>query len=277
MIQNSTQKPLVITTKRRLFSDLGGEHASIFGGDGLDFRELREYNTQDDIRHINWRVSARTTSPCVNIFNEEKKLHIVVVYLVSGTIHFGSIRPKFEAMNEIFEILSLSALYKKDPCMGLFFSDKEEAFFPPMRQNSLLKKSIDHLATLEPLGKKIDFEKLNSYLLTILKHKSLVFVIGDFLTLPNFKLLAAKHELYIAIVRDRLEEDLKFLGDTQLIDPITKKGSDFFLDSESVTRYNQLLTSHDEALVEHFKKHKIGYQKIYTDQNVISKLRELIR
>jgi uncharacterized protein (DUF58 family) len=271
------QNNLQLTTKQRIFSHLSGEHSSIFSGNGLDFRELREYNTSDDIRHLNWKVTARTGTPCVNVFSEDKKLNIVVVYLISGSIYFGSVREKSEVMEEIFGSLCLSATEKKDTLTTLFFSDKEERFFPPMKQNTLKKEAITYAQTLNPLGKKVDFEKLSNYLLGAVKSKSLLFLIGDFLELPNLKLLNAKYELYIAIVRDKFEEDLKLLGECGLVNPSSGEQKHFFLNSENIATYNKNLKSHDEKLFTHLKSHKIRHTKIYTDDDIGIKLRELVR
>ena len=102
----SNKIKLDIRTKRNLFLNTTGEHKSVFNGDGLDFREIREYDTSDDIRHINWKVTARRGTASVNIFNEDKQLNIVLVYLNSGSLYFGSIKSKQDTAIEILNLLA---------------------------------------------------------------------------------------------------------------------------------------------------------------------------
>jgi len=271
------QNNLQLTTKKRLFSHLSGEHSSIFSGNGLDFRELREYNTSDDIRHLNWKVTARTGIPCVNVFSEDKRLNFVFVFLVSGGIYFGSVRAKKETMRDVLANLSYAALNKKDLVSTLFFSDKVESLNHLSKNKMIIERDIKLADNLKPLGKKIDYKKLESYLLSSIKQKSIIFLIGDFLELPNVRFLSAKHEVYVAIVRDKFEEDIKLLGDFNIKDTTTMNSENIFLDVGSLKKYEELLKQHDEALFEMFHKLKIRYKKIYTDDDVVSKLLQLIR
>jgi len=271
------QNNLQLTTKKRLFSHLSGEHSSIFSGNGLDFRELRTYNTSDDIRHLNWKVTARTGTPSVNIFSEDKRLNFVFVFLVSGGIYFGTHRAKKDTMRDVLANLSYAAFNKKDLVSTLFFSNQVESLNYSSKNKMIIEKDIKIANNLKPLGKRIDYKKLESYLLSSVKQKSIIFLIGDFLELPTLRFLSAKHELYVAIVRDKFEEDIKLLGDFNIKDTTSLDSENIFLDEGSLKKYEELMQAHDEALFTMFHKLKIRYKKIYTDDDVVSKLLQLIR
>lgn len=268
---------LQLATHKRLFSHLSGEHKSFYSGNGLDFREIREYASSDDIRHINWKVTARSLTPCVNLFNEDKKLNVVLVYLMNGSIFFGSARSKKDAMTDILAHLSFAILSKKDRITTVFFSDIEEMFSPPTSDRSIQEKNIKTANESKPLGKSINFERLEQYLLEKIKTKSLIFFIGDFLEMPSFKFLAAKHELYCAIIRDKFEEDLNLLGDFTILDTNSQKSENIFLEPSTIKKYNSLLKEHDKELISYLKKSKIRHEKIYTDDLIIPKLARLVR
>lgn len=266
-----------LTTHRRLFSHLSGEHKSSFSGNGLDFREIREYTSSDDIRHINWKVTARNLTPCVNLFNEDKKLNIVMVYLLSGSIFFGSARSKKDTMTDVLAHLSFATLNKKDKITTIFLNDTEAIFIPPTSNKSIQTKNIETANEMKPLGKNIDFVVLEQYLLEKIKTKSLIFFIGDFLEMPSFKLLNAKHELYCAIIRDKFEEDLNLLGDFTILDTNSQKSENIILDTITIKKYNSLIKAHDKELIGYLEKFKIKYTKIYTDDLIIPKLLRLAR
>lgn len=268
---------LEITTKQKIFSPLSGEHNSIFSGNGLDFRELREYNSSDDIRHINWKVTARMNTPCVNLFNDDKRLHFVFVFLVSGSIYFGSQKSKKSTMIEIMSHLSYAALNKKDLVSTLFFSHKSEAFHYFSKNKIIIERDIKIANKLNPLLKNVNFTNLEHYLLGAIKQKSLIFLIGDFLEIPTLKLLNAKHELFAVIVRDRFEEELKLLGEFSVKDTSSGESGNLFLDESSLLKYEELLQIHDHNLFSYFAKLKIKASKIYTHDDVVQKLTQLVK
>lgn len=268
---------LQLVTHKRLFSHLSGEHKSSFGGNGLDFREIREYTSNDDIRHVNWKVTARSLSPCVNLFNEDKKLNVVMVYLLNGSSYFGSFRSKKDTMTDTLAHLTFAILSKKDKVTTIFFSDHEEFFVPPTNNKSIQIKNIKIANEIKSIGKNVDFLALEKYLLEKIKIKSLIFFIGDFLEPPRLKLLNAKHELYCAIVRDKFEEDLTLFGDFNVLDTNSKDSKNIFLDMQTIKKYKELLKNHDKELIRYLKKLKIRHTKIYTDEAIIRKLSQLVR
>lgn len=269
----SYQNLLQISSHKRVFSHLSGEHTTPFSGNGLDFKELREYTSGDDVRHINWKVTARSRNPVINIFNEDKQLNLVLIYLNSGGLYFGSHCPKKTTALKIFGNLMFAANAKKDSVSSLFFSENAHTFFPPTNNKSILEKELFYGYELNPLNHTINFKNLNDYLLHNIKQKSVLFFIGDFLELPDFKLLSHKHEIYTVIVRDQFEEDLKLFGEFNLIDPSFGKQEYLLLDKNSCEKYNQLIKEHDHKLIHHLKKLKIKYTKIYTHEHIVPKLK----
>ena len=273
----SRQKSVLLKSKKKLFLNTDGEHTSLFNGDGLDFKEIREYSSGDDIRHINWKVTARKRSTNVNVFNEDKQINIVLVYLNAGSIYFGSNKSKQDTMIEVMTILGNTALRKNDLLSTLFFSSKEEKFYKAKKNNKIIDININTAYELKPLGKSIDYKKLSHYLLGNIKKKSLIFLIGDFLQLPELKLLSKKHEVYCAIVRDKLEDELFFKGEFDFKDTSSNNKQSIFIDKSTIKKYNEMMKVHDKLLFSSLKKSKIKYKKMYTSDDTLKELQKLVK
>ena len=268
---------LSIKSKKKLFLSTAGEHTSLFSGDGLDFKEIRQYASGDDIRHINWKVTARKRDTNVNVFNEDKQINIVLVYLNSGSIYFGSHKSKQETMIEVLSTLGNSAIKKNDLLSTLFFSTSEDRFYKPSKSKKILDININTALELDILGKSIDYNKLNHYLLGKLKQKSMIFIMGDFLEIPNFMALGKKHEVYCAVVRDKLEEELSLSGEFNFINTNDNSSKEIYLDENAIKKYNTLMKEHDKKLFTGLKKANIKWQKIYTHENTFKQLLKLVR
>lgn len=272
-----TLNEIILKTKRKLFLNFFGEHDSIFSGNGLDFKEVREYNTSDDIRHINWKVTARNQTPSVNIFNETKQLNIVLVYLNSGGLDFGEKTSKKDVAIEVLTALGYAIINNNDMLTTIFYSNKQITFHKPTKHKSIININFDKATKLEPLGNDIDYKELNTYLLNKIKKKSIIFLIGDFLEAVDFSSIAYKHEVYCTILRDKAEEDLSILGEYNFIDSSTLKEQNISIDKQSIKKYNKLFKAQDTKLLQHLKTNRINYQKIYTSNDVIKKLNHLTR
>ena len=274
---NKTLNEIIVKTKRKLFLNFFGEHNSIFSGNGLDFKEVREYNTNDDIRHINWKVTAKNQSPSVNIFNETKQLNIVLVYLNNGGLQFGTHKSKKDIAIEVLSSLGYATINNNDMLSTIFYSEKETQFTKPTKHKSIIDINYETASQLNPMGNNINYENLNKYLLNKIKKKSIIFLIGDFLEFGDFSLLASKHELYCTIIRDKSEESLNLIGEYNVIDSSTLNEKNLTIDKKSINNYNQLMIEHDNKLFQHLKKNRICYEKIYTSDDVIKKLNYLTR
>jgi uncharacterized protein (DUF58 family) len=268
---------ILIRTRRNIFGNNAGGNPSIFAGNGLDFAELKEYTVGDDVRTLNWKVTAREQRPYVNVFNEERELNIVCVFLESGSIFFGSRRFKQEVMAEALSLISYSALKNDDRVSTLVFSDKEEFFLPPTRALGSLNVTVPELLGRDPLGKQVDYAALVAYINSRIRRRSLIFLIGDFYGDGIDLSLLARHEVYAIIVRDRFEEDPALSGEITLLDAQTMGSSALELSPALAARYRAALEARDKALVEHLASHRITAAKLYTDEEPYVKLSALFR
>ena len=267
---------ILIKTRRNIFGQNVGGSPSLFSGNGLDFKELREYEIGDDVRKINWKVTAKAGRPFVNLFNEERELNIVVAFMVSGSIYFGTRRFKQELMAEILALLSYSSIKSDDRLSTLFFSDKEEFFMPPTKKMGSLHITLEKALGLNPLEHESDYDAFVNYVNERIKRKSLIFIIGDFYGDIDLSLLN-KHELFAVMVRDRFEEAPKLLDEMELVDPNTMEHQEFMLSPKILKEYQKTLEAHDKQLMAHFDQHRIKHTKIYTDEEPFIKLSNLFR
>ncbi len=268
---------ILIRTRRNIFGSANGGNPSIFAGSGLDFSELKEYAIGDDIRSINWKVTAREQKPFVNVFNEERELNIVCVFLESGSIFFGSRRFKQEVMAEALSLISYSALKSNDRVSTLVFSDKEEFFQPPTRSLGSLHVTVPEVLSHDPLGKRCDYKALVDTLNARVRQRSLIFLIGDFYGENIDFSLLAHHEVFAIMVRDRFEEDPSLFGEIELIDAQSLKHTEFNFTPALAGHYRERLKVHDDVLAQHLMEHHMLSTKIYTDEEPFHKLSALFR
>ena len=270
-------REILIKSKRKIFSQNLGNNATTFVGNGLDFSELREYYFGDDVRKINWKATAKAQRPYINLFTEERELNIVIAFMTSGGIAFGSKRIKQELMAEVYALLAFSAMKNGDNVTTLAFSDREEYYRRATKSINALHDVVPKLLGLDALGKEVDYEEFSDYMLGTVKQKSIVFLIGDFYEEVDLTLLSAKHEVYAVVVRDKFEEEPQLMGMLDLIDPNSMKSSSFEFNKKMLTDYKEVIDKKDKKLYEHFMGHHIRYVKIYTDEDPYFKLNNLVR
>ncbi len=268
-------KKIIIKTKRKIFSEIAGNNISHFEGEGFDFVELREYHFGDDVRKIDWKVTAKKQKPYIKIFKEEKELNVVIVSLLSGSVYFGSKVFKQDIIAEIFALLSFSCAKNSDNFSSLIFTDKEEIFLKPTKKIFGVYDGIKKILEFNPLGKSIDYKALVSYIRKRVKRKSIIFLIGDFVGDVDISLLSKKHEVISFIVRDRLEENPPAFGFLNLIDPENRKFLQMDLDEKSVKKYKKLIIENDDKLYRHFIKNRVRFTKIFSDDDPFVKISKL--
>src|SRR3954469_3048008 len=165
-----------------------GEYHSAFKGRGMAFSEVREYMAGDDIRSIDWNVTARFNHPYVKIFEEERELTVMLLVDVSGSGEFGTHKQfKRELITELCAVLAFSAIENNDKAGVIFFSDKIEKFIPPKKGKSHILRIIRELIEFKPENKSTNLEVALKYLTNIIKKRSVAFLISDFLAEPNYK------------------------------------------------------------------------------------------
>jgi len=264
-------KTLIIKTKKRVFGSLSGSHLSKIRGEGLDFREIREYNYQEDAKKIDWKISAKLQKPYVKEFDESKELNIIILYLLSGSMHFGSIRLKSELALEIMALLGFSAVKFGDKVNFILYEKKPLRFKPTKTLNGV-SASLESISKIDLISKEYDFYFVDY--LNKLK-KSILFVISDFYKIPPLDKL--KHETYTVIVRDKFEEKPEFKGYVELIDPVNLKETNVNFTSSTIKHYETYIKEKDNKLFEFFKSKKIKFTKIYTNEDPFFKLKEMLK
>jgi uncharacterized protein (DUF58 family) len=271
----SKLQKILVRARRQVFSEMVGNNPSIFQGEGYDFIELREYMPGDDIRHIDWNITAKLKKPYIKIFREERELNVVIASMLNGSVYFGSKRFKQDVIAEINALLSFSTIKNGDLLSSYIFSDKLESHLKPSKKLYQVHKSVDAILQFDPLNHKADYKNLGDTLFQRLKRKSLIVVVGDFFEIPDLKLLAKKHEVLAVIVRDRLEEHPPEMGFSSLVDPETGNLLEGDFNAATVKDYEKKVLIHDRKLYATLRKHQIRFTKIYTDESVGVGLRRL--
>ena len=266
---------ILIKTKRQIFSEMIANNPSIFEGEGFDFVELREYEYGDDVRKIDWNVTAKRQKPYIRVFREERELNIVVVALLDGSLHFGSKRFKIDLLAEIVALLGFSAIKNSDRFTFLTYCKKGEFIVRGSKNINSVNKTISSIFEERVLGRGCSYEDLSKDLFSMIKRRSIIFVIGDFFQKMDFRLLSKKHEVISIIIRDRLEEELPDLGVINLADPATLNSLRIDLNESSKKEYKSKVAKIDHENFNHFRKNRISFIKIYTDENPFSKLKKL--
>jgi uncharacterized protein (DUF58 family) len=271
----SKLQKILVRARRQVFSEMVGNNPSIFQGEGYDFIEMREYQPGDDIRHIDWNVTAKMRHPYIKIFREERELNVVLASMLNGSVHFGSKKFKQELIAELVALLSFSTLRNGDLLSSYTFADRMYDHHQPTKKMYAVQKNVETILDFDAINKPADYRVLAQTLFKRLRRKSLILVIGDFFDIPDFRLLAKKHEVVAIIVRDRLEENPPVLGFSSLMDPESGQTLEGDFNRRSVEGYRSKVQAHDRKLYERFRKDQIRFVKVYTDDVPGVKLRRL--
>ena len=256
---------------RGLVNDLfGGEYHSVFKGRGMAFSEVREYQPGDDIRLIDWNVTARNGSPFIKIFEEERELTVYLLVDISKSGEFGSqnqLKQEFGA--EIASVLGFSAIKNNDKVGLILFSNDIEKYVVPKKGKSHVLRVIRELLYNEPKGNKTSIKNVLDYLLKVAKRKSVVFLISDFIDhdyWSSLKIVNRKHDLIGIRLFDPAEKLLPDLGVIKVRDP--ESGSSFWIDTSNRAEMEKLknkINSEFDAFNKQAKK--IGFDIISVSTN----------
>lgn len=266
---------ILVKARRQVFSEMIGNNPSIFHGEGYDFIELREYMPGDDIRHIDWNITAKMQVPYIKIFREERELNIVIASMLNGSVHFGAAKFKQELIAEIVANLSYAVLHNGDLLSTHIYADRLYSETKPTKKISSITKSVDDILQFDPINKVADYRLLAETLYKRIRRRSLILVVADFFDLPDFRLLSKKHEVVAVIVRDRLEEHPPAMGFASLRDPETGVQLEGDYSQKSVDAYAKKVHAHDRELYSLFRKEGVRFTKVYTDENSAIALRRL--
>ena len=268
-----------IEIKTRRLSDhvFGGEYHSTFKGRGMTFSEVRQYQFGDDVRAIDWNVTARYNEPFVKVFEEERELTLMLVVDVSGSEAFGT-RSQFkrEILTEITATLAFSALQNNDKVGLVLFSDQIELFIPPKKGRSHILRIIRELLEFKPLSLKTDISSVLEFLSSVLKKKAIVFLMSDFMNEgyeKTLRIAAKKHDLTGIRVFDPMEESLPNLGMVPMIDAETGKMKWINTFSKNIRRmYTMRYANHVNNFEELFKKNGAGHLSCSVEESYVKKL-----
>ena len=268
-----------IEIKTRRLSDhvFGGEYHSTFKGRGMTFSEVRQYQFGDDVRAIDWNVTARYNEPFVKVFEEERELTLMLVVDVSGSEFFGTTQQfKRDVLTEIAAPLSFSALQNNDKVGLLLFSAQVELFIPPKKGRSHILRIIRELLEFEPKSKATDIANALAFLSGILKKKAIVFLLSDFMDEgydKTLRIAAKKHDLTGIRVYDKLEEELPNLGIVPMVDSETKQTRLINTSSAKVRKqYAAFQNEKKEAFKQLFKLNGAGTIDCRLDESYVKKL-----
>ncbi|MCJ7765460.1 MAG: DUF58 domain-containing protein [Thiovulaceae bacterium] len=266
---------ILVKARRQVFSEMVGNNPSIFHGEGYDFIELREYMPGDDIRHIDWNITAKMRVPYIKIFREERELNVVIASMLNGSVHFGAKRFKQELIAEIVANLSYAILHNGDLLSTHIYADRLYSETKPTKKISSIRASVDEILQFDPINKVADYHLLAQTLYKRVRRRSLILVVADFFDLPDFKLLAKKHEVVAIIVRDRLEERPPVMGFAALRDPETGQQLEGDYSQKSTELYAKKVHAHDRELYSMLRKDGVRFAKAYTSENSATVLRRL--
>ncbi len=273
-------RQIEIKTRGLTQNIFAGQYHTAFKGRGMMFSEVREYQFGDDIRNIDWNVTARHNHTYVKVFEEERELTVMLMIDVSGSRNFGSsFKTKKNIISEIAAILSFSAIQNNDKIGVIFFSDKIEKFIPPQKGKTHILHIIRELVGLEPENKKTDISQALRYMTNVIKKRSTVFVISDFMDNDYEKSLTIanrKHDVVTLHIYDKREKELPNVGLIKMVDAETN--SEMWVDtSDAQVRndYARLWNENVDAMRKIFSKSGVDSISISTDEDYVKPLIDL--
>ncbi|MEO1021083.1 MAG: DUF58 domain-containing protein [Bacteroidota bacterium] len=270
-------KKLEIQTKGMVNSLFGGEYQSAFKGRGMEFSEVRAYTYGDDIRQIDWNVTARTGEAYLKIFEEEREQTLMLCVDISRSGRFGSQEQrKMDLAIEICAVLAFSAIKNSDKVGLVLFSDRIEKVVPPKKGKTHVLRLIRELYTTKPIGKGTDIGEALAYINRLLDRKAIVILASDFMDQAYEKQLRItnkKHDLVSLVVNDELEDDLPNLGVIPIRDSET--GTVRMVDTSSSRvrlSYSKQRSEFKKELQERFLKMKIDAIEVQTNESYVQPL-----
>jgi len=266
-----------LRTKGFVNEIFSGEYHSVFKGRGIEFAEVREYQYGDDIRLIDWNVSARFGRPYIKVFEEERELTVMLLVDFSGSSQYGTRNGlKRDIAVEICACLAFSAIKNNDKVGAILFTDRIEKFIPPKKGKSHILRILRELLFFEPIGKKTNLRLGLEYLNKVIKKRSISFLISDFYD-NNFedplKLVSKKHDLIAVHLIDPTEKELPALGLIKFVDAET--GEDIWVDSTNNVirkKYSEYWIKNKQNLDKLFLKSKVDKIEINIDKSYLNPL-----
>jgi|TARA_B110000305_G_C19460843_1_gene654278 uncharacterized protein (DUF58 family) len=270
-------RKIEIKTRRLSNNIFGGEYHSVFKGRGMTFSEVRNYQFGDDVRTIDWNVTARYNEPFVKVFEEERELTLMLLVDVSGSELFGTENAlKKNIITEISATLAFSALQNNDKVGLILFSDDVELFIPPSKGKTHVLRIIRELIEFKPLSKKTDISEALRFLIGVIKKKSIAFILSDFISIDyekTLKICANKHDVTGIRIFDKLEEKIPNMGIVTMFDQETEETK--LIDTSSFLlrkKYESYNIANSKRFNQLFSKNGAGTLNCRTDESYVKKL-----
>ena len=281
-------RKIEIKTRSLSHQIFAGEYHSAFKGRGMAFSEVREYQFGDDVRNMDWNVTARLRSPYIKVFEEEREMTVVLLVDVSSSSIFGSIsKSKRELVAEIAAVLSFSASINNDKVGALFFSDRVEKFIPPKKGRSHLLRILRELLEFKPESDGTNISEALRFLTNAIKKKCTAFLLSDWLDVdqqckPNYeealKIAVNRHDISVINVYDPRDRSIPDVGLIRVRD--AESGKEMWVDTSSRqvrNHYNQWSIGVYDRAKQLFNKFKVDCVSISTDQDYVKGLIALFK
>lgn len=272
-------RKIEIKTKRLSKNIFSGQYHSAFKGRGMAFSEVREYQFGDEIRSIDWNVTARFNRPYVKVFEEERELTVMLLIDVSGSTFFGTDKClKSDTIIEIAAVLSFSAIQNNDKVGVIFFSDKVEKYIPPKKGSAHILRIIRELITYKHSQSKTSFSEALKFMNNVIKKRSTCFLISDGLADfdDSLQIVSRKHDFSAIIVKDRAEDNISDLGLVCFHD--NERGSDIWVDTsdkEVMREFKIFRLKQEDNIKNKFNRLGIDNVTINTGEDYIRTLMKL--
>ncbi len=275
-------KQIEISTSRTVNDVLGGQYHSVFKGRGMEFSEVREYQPGDDIRTIDWNVTARTGHPFIKKFTEERELTVMLMVDVSGSEIFGSVRQlKNELAAEVAAVLAFSAIRNNDKVGLIMFSDAIELFVPPKKGKTHVLRVIREILYFTPKGRRTDIPAALRFLDQITTHRSVTFLVSDFIADNYAKMLRVanqRHDLVAVAITDPREIEMPGIGIVELEDAET--GSRLLLDTSHAPtrqRFHEMALRRQRERAQLLRSCGVDLVELRTDEPYLKPLIKFFR
>jgi uncharacterized protein (DUF58 family) len=276
-------RSIEIKTRRLSRNIFAGEYHSQFKGRGMAFSEVREYQPGDDVRSIDWNVTARLNKPYIKVFEEERELTVMLLVDVSGSRHFGTLsQMKRDMIAEVAATLAFSTIANNDKVGVIFFSDKIEKFIPAQKGKTHVLHIIRELLSFEPSSTGTDISQALQYFSNAQKRHCTVFLISDFIGIENLEkplmIASNRHEVNAIQIYDRRDTELPNLGLVQFRDAET--GEDIWVDTSLKTireEYAMAWTRNQNQIEQIFTRTGVKKVAVRTDADYVKALMQLFR
>jgi len=276
-------RKIELRTRGLVRESVGGEYHSCFKGEGIDFEDFREYQPGDEVRSIDWNVTARLGTPFVKKFVEQRELTVFLCVDISASGDYGSIGPsKRELMAEIAALLAFSAQQNKDKVGLILFSEEVELYLPPKKGTAHSLRIIREILLHEPRGRGTSLESVVHLLQNAVRRRSLVFLVSDFLfgedIATELRVVGRKHDLVAVQVTDPAELALPSVGYVRLEDPETGRQIEVNTSNPKLRKvYREAAAAREERLGREFKRLSIDRISLRTDEPYLPALHRFFR